>query len=147
MMCKLCTSIICFKQFTIPLNQKSIVSKECDNEEYKEGNVLRRQIHDQQCSGKDGERTTELTNPLKSIIVTAGMRHHHAHILFGVVCDGNILVTTLLIFGGNLLNPHLIHFTLFPVGDVVENHCGLPRLVCTYYRGKTTPDGVAVDSC
>jgi hypothetical protein len=49
------------------------------------------------------------------------MRHYHAFVSFRIESDGNVFVVTFLPFGCNLLNPHLIHFTLFPVGVIVED--------------------------
>jgi hypothetical protein len=82
------------------------------------------EFHNQ--SGRENrERTTELANPLQSVIMTARIRHYHALVSFRIESNSNIFVVTFLPFRCDLLNEHLIYFAFFPVVDIVEDFRGV----------------------
>ena len=72
-----------------------------------------RKCHD----SKNTKGAAEATNPVQGVTIVARLGHYHANILFRIVGNGNIAIDVRRFF--NLLNPHLIHFTSFPVGVIV----------------------------
>jgi hypothetical protein len=73
--------------------------------------------------------------------MTARFRHYHALVCFGIESNSNVFVITFLIFGSDLLNEHLTHFTLFPVGDVVKYHRLRGLIQQSHYRGNVGASG------